>query len=408
MAGLAIHHGPPPGDRSGPAPFAAAREDTGGGAAKAAARLAGCRRPGDPTHRHPVGDDAGGTAATSPGGGNSAAGGSRAGHRDGGTPGGTHSRRGQGGRPPGPAAPGPASGRGRCNAVTGHDVPERDMPNFTGPSRWDAPLISDAALAALLAGAELPPGAAPQLRPLAEALAELTGAPVGDELAGEAATLTAFREHFGPMSSSHYVSRNRRSRPRPRHLPLRAAAAAATIVGLGSLATAAYAAALPAGMQHLAHDVIGAPEVGAQPAARPSPAIPAASGQPGHGLCAAWTHAKAHGTRKQRAVAFRELAAAAGGPANVTAYCTATAHTATPPSSHPAPTPSQHSGEPTSLPTPHGSGKPTALPTPHGSGKPTALPTPHGSGEPTGQPAPRRAEMLAQQERSAPPVTLRR
>jgi len=108
------------------------------------------------------------------------------------------------------------------------------------------------------------------------------------------------------------------------------------------------------------------------------------------------------------AIAPEELAAAAGGPANVTAYCTATAHTATPPSSHPAPTPSQHSGEPTSLPTPHGSGKPTALPTPHGSGKPTALPTPHGSGEPTGQPAPRRAEMLAQQERSAPPVTLRR
>jgi hypothetical protein len=38
--------------------------------------------------------------------------------------------------------------------VTGHGVPERDMPNFTGPSRQDAPWISDAALAALLAGAE--------------------------------------------------------------------------------------------------------------------------------------------------------------------------------------------------------------------------------------------------------------
>ena len=282
------------------------------------------------------------------------------------------------------------------------------MPNFTGPSRRDAPLISDAALAALLEGAELPTGAAPQLRALAEALAELTGAPVGDELADEAATLTAFREHFGAMSSARHVSRNRRSRPRPRHLPLRAAAAAATIVGLGGLATAAYAGALPAGLQRLAHDVIGAPAVGAQPATRPSPAIPAASDQPGYGLCAAWTQAKAHGTRQQRAVAFRELAAAAGGPANVTAYCTATAHPATPPSSPPAPTRSQHSSKPTSLPTPHGSGKPTALPTPHGSGKPTALPTPHGSGEPTGQPAPRRAEMLAQQERSAPPVTLRR
>lgn len=211
------------------------------------------------------------------------------------------------------------------------------------------------------------------------------------------------------LRSAHHVSRNRRSRPRLRRLPLRAAAAAATIVGLGSLATAAYAGALPAGLQRLAHDIVGAPAVGAQPAVRPSPAIPsAASDQLGYGLCAAWTHAKAHGTRKQRAVAFQELAAAAGGPANVAAYCTATAHTATPPSSYPAPTPSHHSGKPTSLPTPHGAGKPTALPAPHGSGKPTALPTPHGSGEPTGQPAPRRTEMLAQQERSAPPPTPRR
>ncbi len=266
------------------------------------------------------------------------------------------------------------------------------MPNFTGPSRRAAPLISDAALAALLAGAELPTGGPPQLRPLAEALAELAGAPVGDELASEAATLAAFREHFGAVSSAHHASRNPNSRARPRHLPLRAAAVAATIVGLGGVATAAYAGALPAGLQRLAHDIIGAPAVGAQPAARPSPAIPAAaSDRPGYRPCAAWAHAKAHGTREQRAAAFRELAAAAGGPANVTAYCTATAHTATPPSSHPAPTPSHQSGKPASLPTPHGSGAPTARPTPHGSGAPTARPTPHGSGAPTVQPAPRRS-----------------
>jgi hypothetical protein len=51
------------------------------------------------------------------------------------------------------------------------------MPNFAWPSRRDVPLISDAALAALLTSAELPPHAAPQMRPLAETLAELAGQP---------------------------------------------------------------------------------------------------------------------------------------------------------------------------------------------------------------------------------------
>jgi len=271
--------------------------------------------------------------------------------------------------------------------VTGHDVPERDMPNSIWPSRQDASWISDAALAALLAGAELPPDSPSQLRPLAEALTKLAGQPVGDELAGEADTLTAFREHFGAPGSAHYVSRNRRRRQCSRHLPFRAAAAVATILGLGGLATAAYAGALPAGLQRLAHDLIGAPAAGALPATKPSLAIPAASGRPGYGLCAAWAQAKAHGTHKQRTVAFNELAAAAGGPGNVTAYCAAAAPTH-PPSSRPAPTPSQHPGKPAGLPTPHRSGKPTVLPTPRGSSKPTGLPTPHGSGKPTALPTP--------------------
>jgi hypothetical protein len=262
------------------------------------------------------------------------------------------------------------------------------MPNFTWPNRRDVPLISDASLAALLTGAELPLGAAPELRPLAQALAELAGRPAEDELTGEADTLTAFRVHFGTLAPAHHAGRNRRSRLRSRHLPLRAAAAAATILGLGGLATAAYAGALPAGLQRLAHDIIGAPAAGAQPATRPSPAIPAASGQPGYGLCTAWAHARAHGTRKQRAIAFSELAAAAGGPGNVTAYCAAATHAATPPSSRPGPTPSGHSGKPIGLPTPPGSGKPTALPAPHGSGKPTVAPTPHGSGKPSALPTP--------------------
>jgi hypothetical protein len=264
------------------------------------------------------------------------------------------------------------------------------MPNFTGPSRRDVPLISDAALAALLTGAELPPGAAPQLRPLAETLAELAGRPAEDELDGEAGTLTAFRDQFGGAGPARHAGRGRRPRLHSWPLPLRVAAAVATILGLGGLATGAYARVLPTGLQRLAHDVIGAPAAGTRPATKPSPAIPAATGQPGYGLCTAWAHAKAQGTRKQLAVAFDRLAAAAGGAANVTAYCTAAARTTTPLSSRsrPAPTPRHRSGKPTVLPTPHGSGKPTVLPTPHGSGKPTALPTPHGSGKPSALPTP--------------------
>jgi len=261
------------------------------------------------------------------------------------------------------------------------------MTNFTGPSRQDAPLISDASLAALLAGAELPPGSAPQLQPLARTLAELAGRPTEDELDGEADTLTAFRDYFGAPGPAHRRRPKRRQLLRSRSLPLRAAAAAATILGLGGLATAAYAGALPAGLQRIAHDIIGAPAAGAQPAGRPSPHIPAATGQAAYGLCTAWAHAKAHGTRKQQAAAFNALAAAAGGPGNVTAFCAATVRTA-PPSSRPAPTPSDHSGKPTALPTPHGSGRPTGLPTPQGSDKPTGLPTPHRSGKPGALPTP--------------------
>ena len=97
------------------------------------------------------------------------------------------------------------------------------MPNFTWPRRRDVPLISDAALAALLTGAELPPGAAPQLRPLAETLAALAGRPAEDELAGGAGTLTAFRDHFGAAGPARHAGRGHRPRLYSRPLPLSAA-----------------------------------------------------------------------------------------------------------------------------------------------------------------------------------------
>ena len=249
-------------------------------------------------------------------------------------------------------------------------------------------MIGDASLAALLAGRELPPGSAPVLRPLAEALAELRGQPTTDELEGETETLAAFRSQFGAPRIAH--RQPVRTLPQRRRLLLvKAAAVAATLLSLGGIATAAYARALPAPVQRLAHDIIGAPPPGSQPALTRSSAGPATTGDPAYGLCTAWAHAKAQGTAAQRAVAFSRLAAAAGGIGNVAAYCATAAPPGTPPSLLPQPSPAPHgTGRPSGLPAPHGSGKPSGPPTPHGTGVPTVRPTPHGTGKPSALPAP--------------------
>jgi hypothetical protein len=273
--------------------------------------------------------------------------------------------------------------------MTGHDVPDPDMPNFPWPSRRDASSISDASLAALLAGAKPPADCAPQLRRLADVLAELSGPPARDELDGEAEALAVFGSQFGAPGPAR-PPRHRRPRWRSRSLPVKAAVAAgAAIICLGGLATAAYAGALPAFAQRFAHEIIAAPPPGGQPASRPSPTVSGLTGRPDEGLCATWTLAKAHGTRAQQAAAFGKLAAAAGGASNAAAYCAAAAHPGTSPSRRPRPAHAAHgSGKPSGRPTPHGSGKPSGRPTPHGSGKPSGRPTPHGSGKPSGRPTP--------------------
>jgi hypothetical protein len=250
-------------------------------------------------------------------------------------------------------------------------------------------MIEDASMAALLDGTELPAGAAPELRPLAHALAGLRGQPGHDELAGEAETLVAFRRQFAAPGGAHRPSAVKR-RPAARRRPLLsrplAAGTAAAFLGLAGTATAAYAGALPPVAQRVAHDIIGAPAPAARPAARPPSGTP---GNAAYGLCTAWTHAREHGTRKQQAAAFTRLAVAAGGAGKVTAYCAAVPAPGRTPAHPRTALPTPHgSGKPTALPTPQGSGKPTALPTPQGSGKPTALPTPHGSGKPTALPTP--------------------
>jgi len=238
------------------------------------------------------------------------------------------------------------------------------MPNFPWLSSQDAPETGDASLAALLAGAEPAEGLAPGLQPLADALATLTARPASDELAGEAAALAEFQNRVGvPVPVSR--SRHRRHPLLTPLLSVRAAAVAAVAaLSLGGFATAAFAGALPAPAQQFAHHTFGAPaDDGGQPtgthpsSATTTPGGPDATGPAAFGLCTAWAHAKAHGTPSQQAVAFRNLAAAAGGASNVAAYCAAVPHPRAS-SSHTA----HPTGPPASHPTPHATGKPSSHP----------------------------------------------
>src|SRR6266851_7308484 len=239
------------------------------------------------------------------------------------------------------------------------------MPIFPWSARGDVPPVGDPAFDALLAGNLLPEDTAGGLRPVAEAIAALNAAPVTSELAAQASALRA----FSAAGRSGEPARSlRRRHPLLSSLlsAKLAAAAAAAAVSLGGVAAAAYAGALPASMQKIAHETLGAPAP--HPSARPThpatPAGPDAAGRAAYGLCTAYAHLKADGNARQKAVAFRNLATAAGGAANVAAYCARVAN--------PRPTPS---GKPTSHPKPatHRTGKPTRHPKP--TSRPTGKPT---------------------------------
>jgi len=208
------------------------------------------------------------------------------------------------------------------------------MPVFSWSPPGDVTAVGDPAFGGLLEGNLLPQDAAGGLRTAAEVIAGLTGAPAISELAGEARALAVFRGAAG-MSAEPARSRHRRHPLLTSLLSAKLAAAiavAAVTLG-GGAAAAAYTGALPASMQKLAHDTIGAPA--ARPAPSGSPVGPDATGHAAFGLCTAFAHLKAHGSARQKAVAFRNLATAAGGAANVTAFCAGVAHPGTTPAGHP-------------------------------------------------------------------------
>jgi hypothetical protein len=240
------------------------------------------------------------------------------------------------------------------------------------------PGLPDGTLDALLTGDLLTDEAFAGLQPATALLAALNAAPEDGELDGHARALAEFR-HRGGMPARSRLSGYRRPRLITSLLTAKAAAAAVVAVAaLGGAATAAYTGALPAPAQRLAHNAIGAPSPKpshgpATPQAtptRPAAAGPDAAGPAASGLCTAYAHAKAHGTAPQKAVAFRNLAAAAGGAAKVAAFCATVPH----PGSTQAPAPSPPAGRP--LPASHAVGKPTAAPT-HPSGMPSSVPASH-------------------------------
>jgi len=275
--------------------------------------------------------------------------------------------------------------------MSGWDVSDADMPNIPGSPRADVPELPDGALDALLTGDLITDEACAGLQPAAALLAALNAAPHDGELAGHARVLAEFRRRGG-MPVHARRSARRRSRLLTVLLTAKAAAAAAAAaVALGGVAAAAYTSTLPAPVQQFAHSVIGAPspqpshrpgtpratpartDAASPDAAGPDATGPDATGPAGFGLCTAYAHAKAHGTASHKAVAFRNLAAAAGGAAKIAAYCATVPHPGNSQSSQPASAPTHPAGRPASHPT----GKPSSHPTPHPPGRPSSAPTTH-------------------------------
>jgi hypothetical protein len=260
------------------------------------------------------------------------------------------------------------------------------MPNFPRSARGDVPPVRDAAFDALLAGNLPPEQATDGLRPVAEVIAALCAAPARSEIAAEARAREVYRAAFS-RPPAH--APRRRRRPVLASL-LSAQLAAAAVLILGGIA-AAWLGVLPAPVQRLAHEVFGAPAArhsaptqhpaaAASPnATSPTPTGPDATGLRAHGLCTAYWHAQAHGTASQKSVAFRNLAAAAGGAANIPAYCAGVPH--------PGKTPPGQTNPGNAHPSASPPGRPASPP----GSQPSAHPSHPAHAQHTGRPATRRS-----------------
>jgi hypothetical protein len=232
------------------------------------------------------------------------------------------------------------------------------MSSYPRSPHRDVPPIGDAAVEALLAGSLPPADADAELRPLAEAIAALRVAPGVHELAGEPAARAAYRGRFGRLARPAGANRRRKRGPGS---VLTAKVAVAAVVAAGALTSAAYADVLPAPVQNLAHRTLNAPAPRITEPAR-QPAAPGTAATDADGFCHAWAHAEADGRPREEAVAFRNLATAAGGAAQVTAYCATAAHRGTQP---PGQKVSHRHGKPSAASSPNPAGHATGKPASH-------------------------------------------
>ncbi len=279
------------------------------------------------------------------------------------------------------------------------------------------------------------PSEAPAI--LAGIVDALSAPEVADELAG----LTRVRAAYTTLHSAQRRRAGTPARPPARRSTLRHRAIgttlAAGILGLGGFGAVAYAGALPAAAQQVAHHLIGAPKghlgrasglrppaAGALPTstrsaapagtrtgapaatrtptpARPgatgavatAPASPDPTGAAAFGRCSAYSHAEDRAAANS--VAFANLAAAAGGTDRIAGYCAAIAQpgsaTVSQPAGSPSAVPSDRStGGPGTAPS-HPAALPSTVPS-HSrpAGKPGAPPshpvTPPSPSHPTGKP----------------------
>jgi hypothetical protein len=264
--------------------------------------------------------------------------------------------------------------------VTGRDAPGSNMPSFPWPARRDGSAVEDTALTALLEGGELPDDAAARLQPVADMLAALRAEAASDELTGLAAAQAEFRRRIAPPARPHQPRRRRRVRLASLLGAKAATAGVVVAIGLGGAGAAAYAGALPVALQQFAHRTIGAPAP--RQAGSGTGRGPHAVG----GLCAAYQRARIHGTPAQQAAALRSLVKAAGGAANVTAFCAAVPQGhSSPARAHPFP---RHVKRPAAHPSKRKSGRPRGHQPKPAQGPPVT----HVPGQPTTHPSPHRAE----------------
>jgi hypothetical protein len=249
------------------------------------------------------------------------------------------------------------------------DLPD-DMPNLR--PRPEQAARDEDGLDRLLSGFPPLSDAPAESRLVADLLTALSAPAIGDELRGSASALHAYRARFG-MSRRPLLRTWRPAVVTSVFASKLLVAGAAGAVAVGGLAAAAYSRALPDPAQNVAHQLIDAPSVPHPhdtPGKSGTPVGPDPTGPAAFGLCNAYAHATAHGQAVGHSVAFRNLATAAGGAANIDAFCAKVPHPGSSESTSDSDEPSEGAGRPSDAPA-HPTGRPSQLPA-HPTGKPSA------------------------------------